>query len=83
MVDIEEISEPIRVLAEFSGGAIRPIRFQWTGRTFRVDAVNGQWLERRCGGYALHFSVQAGEDTYFIHFASSEVQWWLDQVAVP
>ena len=83
MVDIQEISEPIRVLAVFSGGSIRPIRFHWTGRTFRIDAVNGQWVDRRGDGYRLHFSVQAGGDTYFIHFSSTDVQWWLDQVAVP
>ncbi len=83
MVDIQEISEPIRVLAVFSGGTIRPIRFRWTGRTFRIDAVNGQWVDRQGDSYALHFSVQAGGDTYFIHFSSTEVQWWLDQVAVP
>ena len=83
MVEMQEIAEPIRVLASFSGGAVRPLRFSWTGRTFRVEAVNGRWVDRQGDAYTLHFSVQAGGETYFIHFSSTEVQWWLDQVAVP
>jgi len=83
MTQIQEIGEPIKVLAAFSGGSVRPLRFQWAGRTYPVDAVNARWVDRRGDGYCLHFSVQAGADTYFVHFASAEVQWWLDQVAVP
>lgn len=83
MVEIQEISEPIRVLAEFTGGSVRPIRFRWTGRTFRIESVNGQWVDRAGDAYTLHFSVQVDGETYFIHFSSTEVQWWLDQVAVP
>ena len=83
MVEIQDISEPIRVLAVFSGGSIRPIRFSWPGRTFRIEAVNGQWVDRSGDAYSLHFSVQAEGETYFIHFSSTEVQWWLDQVAGP
>jgi len=79
-VNIVEVGEPIRVLADFSGGSVRPLRFHWTGRTYRIDAVNAQWVDRQGGGHALHFSVQVGPETYFIHYASTEVQWWLDQV---
>ncbi len=79
---VEEIGEPIRVLAVFSGGGVEPIRFRWAGRTYRVEAVNGRWVDRHGEGYSLYFSVQAGEETFTIHFSSVQVQWWLDQVAV-
>jgi len=77
---VERIQEPIRVLAEFTGGSARPVRFQWAGRTRRVQAVNAQWVDRQGAGYALHFSVQADGQTCFLHFDSVAVQWWLDEV---
>jgi len=79
---IEEIGDPIAVLAAFSGGQAQPKRFRWKRRTYDVDEVNAHWVDRQCDGYALHYSVQIGDETYHIHFASSEVQWWLDQIAV-
>ena len=79
---IEEIGDPIRVLAAFSGGGAEPMRFHWNGRTYKVDRVNAHWLDRQDDGYCLHYSVQVGDETYFLHFASHDVQWWLDQVAM-
>ena len=81
-MNIEEIGEPIRVLASFSGGGIKPLRFIWSGRTYKISRINGQWIDRGDGGYRLHYSVQAGGQTYYLHFAGSEVQWWLDQTIV-
>jgi hypothetical protein len=77
---IEEIGEPIRVSAVFGGGKAEPRRFSWNGRDYRIDRLNAQWIDRQGDGYALHYSVQVGEETYYLHFASGEVQWWLDQV---
>ncbi len=77
---IEEIDEPIRVLADCAGGRMTPVRFRWSGRTYAVDTVNGRWIDR--DGCALHYSVQAGDETYYLHFAGNDVQWWLDRVVV-
>jgi hypothetical protein len=81
-MNIETIGEPIRVLADCSGGAMQPLRFRWHGRTYRVEAVNGRWVDRQGEAYCLHFSVQVGDETYRIHFSSVQVQWWLDDVIV-
>jgi len=81
-MNVEQIGEPIRVLAAFSGGSVEPLRFEWSSRAYQVSAINGRWTDRGGDGYRLHFSVQAGEETYFIHFSSVQVQWWLDQVVV-
>lgn len=81
-MNIEKIDEPIRVLADFSGGSARPLRFRWAGRTYYVSAVNAQWIDRSGQGYRLHYSVQAGEQTCYLHFSSIDVQWWLDQLIV-
>ncbi len=82
-MNIEEIGEPIRVLAAFSGGSAEPVRFRWAGRTYKIDAINGRWIDRSGEGYSLHYSVQIGEETYYLHFASREVQWWLDRLILP
>jgi hypothetical protein len=81
-VNIEKIGEPIRVLAAFSGGAIEPVRFKWRGRTLKIDAVNGRWIDRQGAAYSLHYSVQSGDETYCLHYSSREIQWWLDELIV-
>lgn len=81
-MNIEKIDEPIRVLADFSGGSARPLRFLWAGRAYRVSAVNAQWTDRSGRGFRLHYSVQADDQTCYLHFSSIDVQWWLDQVIV-
>ncbi|MFP4054525.1 MAG: hypothetical protein ACLFV7_11760 [Phycisphaerae bacterium] len=80
-MNIETFHEPIRVLADCSGGRMDPIRFRWSGRTYRVEAINARWIDRRGKTCRLHFSVQSGDQTYLLHFDSEEVQWWLDQTA--
>ena len=79
-MNIQAIDEPIRVLASFVGGEAEPLRFVWNGRTHRIAAINGRWVDRQGGEYGLHYSVQVGDETYYLHFASGEVQWWLDKL---
>ena len=79
-MNIVPIGEPIRVLAAFSAGAVEPLQFHWGNRAHEIQAVNGRWIDRSAGGLCLHFSVQAGPETYYIHFGAQDVQWWLDQV---
>jgi len=79
---IEEIGEPIRVLASFSGGKVDPLRFLWSGRTYRVEAINGRWIDRQGGACRLHYSIRSGDETYYIHLDTHEVQWWLDRLIV-
>ena len=81
-MNIEKIGEPIRVLAVCAAGRIEPVRFRWGQRTYKIDCVNGQWVDRAGEGYCLHYSVQVGRETYYIHFSSKQVQWWLDEVIV-
>jgi len=82
-MDIHDLHEPIRVVAVCSGGTMQPREFRWGARTYEVEAVNGRWVDRSPDGYRLHYSVQSGRETFLIHFAGAEVQWWLDRVIVP
>ena len=78
-MNIEKIQEPIRVLVDCGGGAMSPLRFCWSGRTYKVDTVNARWIDRQGEVYSLHYSVQAEGQTYYLHFDAKEVQWWLDE----
>ena len=55
----------------------------WHGRSLPIEAINGRWIDRHQDGYRLHYSVQVGAETYFLHFAADQVQWWLDKVILP
>lgn len=79
---VELIGEPVVVLATFTGGGAEPLRFRWHGRTYKIERVNAHWVDRQGETYTLNYSVQVGDETYYLHFASTEVQWWLDQVAL-
>jgi hypothetical protein len=79
-MNIQDIQEPVSVLAAFAGGSAQPRRFRWGRREFRVEAVNGRWIDRGGDGYRLCYSVQAGGQTYYLHFDSTQVQWWLDKI---
>ena len=81
-VEIVQIDEPIRVVAVFSGGSVQPLQFDWNGRHCAIEAINGRWIDRNAASHALHFSVQVGGETYYIRFATREVQWRLEQIAL-
>ena len=81
-MNVEKIQEPVRVLAVFSGGEVSPVRFRWASREFEIFTVNAKWMDRQLGGCTYYYSVQVGEETYYLRFASSDLQWWLEQVIV-
>lgn len=81
-MNIEKIIEPVRVVASFAGGGCEPLKFDWKNRSYPVEQVNGRWIDRQGGVFRLHYSVQSGGQTYYLHFATDEVQWWLDEVIV-
>ncbi len=74
------IHERVRVLAAFTEGRLSPVRFKWNHRTYAVEQVNGDWVDHRDEGDVRHFSVQVEGGTYFLHFSTSDMQWWLDEL---
>lgn len=81
-MEIEKIGDPIRVLADCAGGEIRPFRFRWAGRAYKVEAINGKWTDRQGEVYSLHYSVQADGQTFYLHFDVGQAQWWLDEIVL-
>ncbi len=81
-MNVETIAEPVGVMAVFSNGEVNPVRFRWGGREYEIFAINGRWRDRQVGTCAYHYSVQVDEETYYLHFSSDDLQWWLDQVVL-
>ena len=76
----EDLDEPIRVRADFGGGKIVPRVFRRSGRKQTITKVNADWIDRS-GQHPVHnFSVQVGDDTYFLEFKSGEASWRLTKV---
>ncbi|MFP4354845.1 MAG: hypothetical protein ACLFUJ_06935 [Phycisphaerae bacterium] len=81
-MSIEKIDKPVRVLVDCSNGQMVPLRFLMGERTYRIEQINGRWIDRAGDGEKLHFSVQVGNETYYLHFDMAGRQWWLDQVVL-
>jgi hypothetical protein len=82
-MNIERINQPVGVLAEFSAGQCNPVRFFWRKRAYEVARINGRWVDRQGDAPSLNYSVQVGEETYYLRFLAGQMQWWLEQVIVP
>lgn len=79
----EYFGEPISVVAIFSGGGMRPVKFTWRGREYRITAVNSVWDTREGVYRVYHFSVQAGgTSVYELVFHTNSLAWELGKVYV-
>ena len=77
---VEDLNEPISVRAYFSGGKILPQAFRRGERVYSVTRVNAQWTDREDAHPIHYFSVQAGDETYYLSLRSGEMLWRLEKV---
>ena len=61
----EQIDEPVEVISYFDGARMKPLRFRWRGRAYRVRSVNGVWSDIKGRVRELHFHVSAVESGSF------------------
>ncbi len=80
---IEEIAEPIEVIALFSAGKLSPIRFRWRSKVYKVLRVNGNWAVDEGAVRFHHFAVQCdGPDVYDIAYNSRAHDWTMEKVSL-
>jgi len=81
-VRVERLDEPVRVRANFGGGAVTPLLFQrGTTQPLSIVRVNARWSERR-GERQLHYfacTVSSG-DVYELCLNSHDLTWRLTSV---
>ena len=79
----ERLDEPVKVRADFSGGAITPLAFKRGQVTHKVTEVITSWLDREGRFPRHHFSVRAENgDLYRLCLRMEDMVWILETVTV-
>ena len=61
----EEINETIEVIAHFDGKRIRPLRFRWAGRVYKITQLISVWDKPKGRAKEYHFRVLTRESNSF------------------
>ena len=79
----EDIFEPIEVISLFKDGKIKPLRFKWNGRIYKINRLNGHWISPQGYTKQYHFSLMADTYDYFeIMFDTSNFEWQIARVCL-
>ena len=79
----EDIYEPIEVITHFQEGRLRPLRFKWNGRVYKIRQWNGFWINRQGSNRQYHFSVQADNSDFVeLMFDDADLQWQIARVCL-
>jgi hypothetical protein len=79
----EDIGDPIEVITLFRDGVIKPLKFRWKGRVYRVNRVNGGWCSDEGSARFHHFSVMSdGPDVYELAYNTADLHWELCRVCL-
>lgn len=80
---VEEIHEPIEVIAVFRKGKLSPLKFRWKGRTYAVSRVNGGWNTDEGETRFHHFAVMSvGPDIFELTYNQSTYEWIIEKVSL-
>lgn len=79
----EDIGEPIEVIVLFRGGKMRPLKFRWNGRVYKIERINGGWKSDQGRDRMCHYSVMSdGPDVYEISCSLEKFSWQIDRVCM-
>ncbi len=79
----EDIGDPIEVITLFQGGRMRPLKFRWNNRVYRVSKINGGWVSDEGYNRRRHYAVCAdGPDVYEISYSIETMIWELTRVCL-
>ena len=74
-------NEQIQVLAEFKNGNLKPRKFRWQGRLYRVKQICGAYRHREGEHMTHNYSVMAQNGcVYEITFKYKDTNWYLRKV---
>lgn len=79
----QDIDENIDVIAQFTNGKMKPIKFRWKSRPVKVVQVTGRW-KTDIGKYRVrHFAVVDESDNFFqLAYNESDMRWLLEKIWV-
>jgi hypothetical protein len=74
---LEQINEPIEVIAKFSGNTTIPVKFLWHGREILIKKINLAYSSWE-GRVKFHFFAVSDDTNYFkLQFDSDNLTWTL------
>jgi len=77
---ITEINESIECLVHFKNAKIRPLRFLWRNRSFRVEEVTTEYKIKDGGRVFLTFAVKALGGIYELDCELESLIWRLRRI---
>ena len=72
----KDLDEQIDVIVHFEKGALKPLRFLWKDRSFRVSRVTGRWKAPQGDKWMRHYSVVDSADNVFILTYDERMTRW-------
>ena len=74
----EDIYEPVEVISYFDNRQMRPLRFRWKGRTYKIAQTNGVWSDVKGRTREYHFHVKTVKSGSFeLIFNNTTFAWKL------
>lgn len=78
MTATENINEKASVIAVFGYGmeeGLRPVKFKWRGREFKVDKINYKWRRKEGRTTFEHFSLATDRGLYELSYNLEDLSW--------
>ena len=79
----KDLDEQVSVIVAFSKGEMRPYRFYWKDRAFKITRVTGTWKAPQGETWMKHFSVvDASDNVFFLTYEERNMRWAISKVWV-
>ena len=80
---LQDINEPVEVIALFRQGKLAPLKFRWRERVYRVNRINGSWNRQEGRSRLFHFAVMSDStDIYELSYNESSQNWRIEKVSL-
>ena len=77
----EHLDESIAVIALFEQGRLRPIRFRWKDRVYRIARITGQWIAYQGQRKLHHYAALCeGSSVFELCYDPANTAWRLQGV---
>jgi hypothetical protein len=77
----QDLDEPIDVIVLYDTGTLRPLRFRWNGRSFKIARVTGTWKAPQGDTWMRHFSVvDTRGNVFFLAYDERRTRWTISRL---
>jgi hypothetical protein len=78
----QELNDPIQVAVIFSNSQLRPVKFVWRQREYKIDQVNLSYNRFDGRSKIYYFAVSDGANYFKLRFDSNSLVWSLIETYV-